>query len=101
MTEPGPEPSSYDEDRVLRERREKLEQLRAAGIEPYPPEYPDTTPVAEVLTRFESLEPGEESEDPFRLAGRLSARRGHGKAAFLDLVDRSGRIQLHARKDVL
>ena len=36
-----------------------------------------------------------------RLAGRLTGRRGHGKAAFLDLTDRSGRIQLHARKDVL
>ena len=37
----------------------------------------------------------------YRVAGRLAARRGQGKAAFLDLVDRSGRIQLHARDDVL
>ena len=36
-----------------------------------------------------------------RIAGRLAARRGQGKAAFLDLVDRSGRMQLHARVDVL
>ena len=36
-----------------------------------------------------------------RVAGRLAARRGQGKAAFLDLVDRSGRMQLHARVDVL
>jgi lysyl-tRNA synthetase class 2 len=35
------------------------------------------------------------------VAGRIAARRGHGKAAFVDLVDRSGRIQLHAREDVL
>jgi lysyl-tRNA synthetase, class II len=35
------------------------------------------------------------------VAGRLAARRGQGKAAFLDLVDRSGRLQLHARADVL
>ena len=35
------------------------------------------------------------------MAGRLAARRGQGKAAFLDLVDRSGRLQLHARADVL
>ena len=35
------------------------------------------------------------------MAGRIAARRGHGKAAFIDLVDRSGRIQLHAREDVL
>ena len=36
-----------------------------------------------------------------RIAGRLAARRGQGKAAFLDVVDRSGRMQLHARADVL
>ena len=36
-----------------------------------------------------------------RIAGRLAARRGQGKAAFLDVVDRSGRMQLHARVDVL
>ena len=83
------------------ERRHKLDALRAAGIDPFPPSYQGTTPVAEVLGRYAGLEPGEESEDSFRLAGRLAARRGHGKAAFLDLVDRSGRIQLHARKDVL
>jgi lysyl-tRNA synthetase class 2 len=35
------------------------------------------------------------------VAGRLAARRGQGKAAFLDLVDRSGRLQLHARADIL
>jgi lysyl-tRNA synthetase, class II len=101
MTERGPEPSDHDEDRVLGERREKLEQLRADGVEPFPPSFPGRTPVAEVLARYEPLEPGQEAEDGFRLAGRLSARRGHGKAAFLDLVDRTGRIQLHARKDVL
>src|SRR4051794_33738172 len=38
---------------------------------------------------------------PYRVAGRLSARRGHGGAAFMDVVDRSGKIQIHARKDVL
>ena len=36
-----------------------------------------------------------------RIAGRLAARRGQGKAAFLDVVDRSGKMQLHARVDVL
>jgi lysyl-tRNA synthetase class 2 len=94
-----PEPG--DEPHVLAERRQKLERLRGSGVEPFALAYRDTTPIADVLARYESLEPGDESEDSVRLAGRLSARRGHGKAAFLDLVDRSGRIQLHARKDVL
>src|SRR5919197_2637485 len=94
-------PDSGDGDRLLAERRAKLERLRAGGVEPFPSTFKDATPVAEVLARYERLESGEETDDSFRLAGRLSARRGHGKAAFLDLVDRSGRIQLHARKDVL
>ena len=42
-----------------------------------------------------------ETESRHRVAGRLIARRGHGKAAFLDLRDGSGQIQLHAREDVL
>ena len=44
---------------------------------------------------------GEETDERVRVAGRIAARRGQGKAAFLDLVDRSGRMQLHARADVL
>ena len=48
-----------------------------------------------------SLTPGEETTVSHRVAGRLAARRGQGKMAFLDLVDRSGRIQLQARVDEL
>jgi lysyl-tRNA synthetase class 2 len=98
---PRPEPDHEDENRLRAERRRKLDELRAAGVDPFPPNFPDSTPIADVLSAYERLEAGEETEDSRRLAGRLSARRGHGKAAFLDLVDRTGRIQLHARKDVL
>jgi lysyl-tRNA synthetase class 2 len=83
------------------DRRRKLDDLRAAGVEPFPPAFPDRTPVSDVLQRYAGLAGGEEAEETYRLAGRLTARRGHGKAAFLDLTDRSGRIQLHARTDVL
>jgi lysyl-tRNA synthetase, class II len=96
---PPPEPD--DESRLLAERRQKLDRLRKAGVDPFPASFPGTTPVADVLARYKDLEAGDETEESHRLAGRLSARRGHGKAAFLDLVDRTGRIQLHARKDVL
>jgi lysyl-tRNA synthetase class 2 len=47
------------------------------------------------------LEAGAETDAAYRIAGRLAARRGQGKMAFLDLVDRSGRIQLQAKLDVL
>src|ERR1700756_2618000 len=58
-------------------------------------------PIAAVLAAYEHLQPGEETEDKHRVAGRLAARRGSGGAAFLDVVDRTGKIQLHARRDVL
>src|SRR5215211_7387254 len=95
--EAGAKPESH----LLTERREKLERLRAAGIEPFPHEFPGRTEIAAVRETHEGLEAGGETEERYRVAGRIAARRGHGKAAFLDLVDGSGRIQLHAREDLL
>jgi lysyl-tRNA synthetase, class II len=88
-------------DELLAVRREKLERLRAAGVEPFPHAYPGVEPIASVREAHAGLEAGEETEARHRVAGRLAARRGQGKMAFLDLVDRSGRIQLQARADVL
>jgi lysyl-tRNA synthetase class 2 len=86
---------------LLADRRAKLEALRAAGIDPFPHEFDGVEPIAEVRAAHETLADGEETDVTHRVAGRLAARRGQGKMAFLDLVDRSGRIQLQARADVL
>jgi lysyl-tRNA synthetase class 2 len=59
-----------------------------------PRRFPDRDEIASVRTEAESLEPGAEGSGRRRLAGRVLARRGHGKLVFCDLVDRSGRIQL-------
>jgi lysyl-tRNA synthetase, class II len=59
-----------------------------------PKRFPDRDEVAAVRAEAELLEPGSEADATRRLAGRVMARRGHGKLVFLDLVDRSGRIQL-------
>ena len=59
-----------------------------------PKRFPDRDDVARVRTEAETLEPGEEGPESRRLAGRVMARREMGKLVFLDLVDRSGRIQL-------
>jgi lysyl-tRNA synthetase, class II len=89
------------EGQPLDDRRAKLERLREQGIEPFPHEFPGVVPVSGVHAAHDDLEAGAETDSKYRVAGRLSARRGHGKAAFLDVVDRSGRIQVHARADVL
>jgi lysyl-tRNA synthetase class 2 len=64
-----------------------------------PKRFPDRVEIASVRAESEQLEPGEERGDARRLAGRVMARRDMGKLVFLDLVDRSGRIQLLVREE--
>jgi lysyl-tRNA synthetase class 2 len=59
-----------------------------------PKRFPGRVEIASVWAEAEPLEPGGEASDVRRLAGRVMARRDLGKLVFLDLVDRSGRIQL-------
>jgi len=66
-----------------------------------PKRFPNRDEVATVRAEADSLEPDAESGTTRRLAGRVMARRDMGKLMFLDLVDRSGRIQLLVRPDEL
>jgi lysyl-tRNA synthetase, class II len=59
-----------------------------------PKRFPDRVEIASVRAEAEPLAPGDEASETRRLAGRVMARRDMGKLVFLDLVDRSGRIQL-------
>jgi lysyl-tRNA synthetase, class II len=86
---------------LIAERRAKRERLRAADPDAFPHAFPGVEPVSTVLAAYERLQAGEETNERHRVAGRIAARRGSGRAAFLDLVDRTGKIQLHARQDVL
>ena len=58
-------------------------------------------PVSDVRERFGDLPAAAETGTSLAVAGRIAARRGHGKAMFLDLADRTGRLQLHATLDAL
>jgi lysyl-tRNA synthetase class 2 len=86
---------------LMAERRAKRVRLKEADGESFPYAFRGVEPIAGVLSAYEHLQAGEETEDSHRVAGRVAARRGSGGAAFIDLVDRTGKIQLHARLDVL
>jgi lysyl-tRNA synthetase class 2 len=86
---------------VFTARRHKLKTLRGAGIEPFPHAFDRVESIGDVRAAHGSLSAGEETTAAHRVAGRIVARRGQGKMAFLDLVDRSGRIQLQARVNEL
>ncbi len=83
------------------DRRAKLERLREQGIDPFPHAFGGVTPIADVHAEHDDLADGEETESAYRIAGRMTGRRGHGGAAFIDVVDRSGKLQVHAKRDVL
>src|SRR5215208_7671976 len=66
-----------------------------------PKRFPDREEVVAVRAEAEQLDAGGEGSATHRVAGRIMARRDMGKLMFLDLVDRSGRIQLLVRPDEL
>jgi lysyl-tRNA synthetase class 2 len=67
----------------------------------YPYAFARSASAAEVRARFGDLDPGAGSGESVSLAGRLMTMRSHGKLAFADLADQSGRIQLFAQEEVL
>ena len=85
------------------ERAAKAERLRAAGIDPYPRSFPDRTRIEDILAAHdpEALGEGEHPEFSYRVAGRVTGKRGHGKTAFFDIRDLTGTIQAYARLDAL
>lgn len=92
MTEP------LEEDQYVQARRAKLARLRAAGIDPFPPRAGRTHTVADALAGFDALAA---RGDAIALAGRLMRLRIMGRAAFADLHDATGRLQLHLTQDHL
>ena len=91
-------------EELLRSRREKLENLRQRGIDPFPPRSHRTHTTHEAIALFETEETrlGEGARtDHVSVTGRVMSLRVMGKAAFIDLRDGSGKIQAHLRRDLL
>ncbi len=84
-------------DELIRERLRKLEEIRSAGIDPYPVQSPKHAPVARVLEEFEGSTEGKSAT----VNGRIMALRDQGGLVFLDLRDETGAIQAILKKEEL
>ncbi|MEG6586136.1 lysine--tRNA ligase [Dendrosporobacter sp. 1207_IL3150] len=97
MTEVNEQELQREElNELMQVRREKMSAIAAQGIEPFGRKYNVTHHASDILEGFETLE-----GQTVKLAGRIMAVRGHGKASFIHLMDMSGKIQLYFRQDVL
>src|SRR5438105_4575986 len=78
-------------------RVEKLEKLRVAGIDPWPPCKKVTATAQEILDTFET----QTQPHKYAIAGRVMTIREHGKSIFTHMQDRTGKIQIYLKKEVV
>lgn len=98
-------------DRELSEqevrRREELEEIRNEGVDPYPYSWPVDDHAEAIFSNFDDVvhQPADDGEAKQRydvsIAGRIMSKRVMGKAAFLDLQDETGTLQIYVRRDDL
>ena len=100
MAQKNNPPPIVDENELIKVRHEKLKAFEEKGIAPFGKRYETTHHAAEIRAEYSSLE-GEDEGNEVRIAGRLMAIRGHGKASFGVLNDRTGSIQIYFKLDVL
>jgi lysyl-tRNA synthetase, class II len=86
---------------LLLQRRKKVDALWEAGINPYPNDFRPSHTSQDLVDAYGHLEVIEEDARTFVVAGRIIARRSFGKAAFIHMQDRKGRIQLYVKKDAV
>lgn len=89
-----------DLNEMMQVRRDKMKAFAEKGVAPFGHRFEVTYHAQQVLDHFDELE-GEDGDKKVRLAGRLMAIRGHGKASFAVLMDLSGKIQIYFKLDAL
>ncbi|RPH95660.1 lysine--tRNA ligase [candidate division KSB1 bacterium] len=101
MTTP-PDSEHHEEElnEILRLRREKLDKLRANGVNPYPYRFEKDSHIPDLLKDFDSKLETEEHTGPlFSIAGRIHTMRIMGKASFCNVRDESGEMQVYVQRD--
>ena len=90
-----------DSSALMDQRREKLEEIRQLGVEPYPYKYSPTHTTEEIREQFAEVGDQPDETNSVRIAGRIMTRRDHGKSGFAHLQDGSGRLQIYVRQNAI
>jgi len=89
------------EEVLIKERVNKLKEIRSWNINPYPYNFSKTHNAIVVQDKFAALKAEEKTKEKVTIAGRLMTKRDMGKAGFATISDTTGTIQIYARKDIL
>ena len=87
---------------VNKQKLQKLNALREMGVNPYPYSFDKNITAKEIHEKYDYVKVGEKVEDKeYKVAGRIMLRRKMGKAAFIDILDENGKIQIYIQKPEL
>jgi lysyl-tRNA synthetase class 2 len=87
---------------VDQQKLQKLNALREMGVNPYPYSFDKNITAEEIHEKYDYIKVGEKIEDKeYKIAGRIMLRRKMGKAAFMDILDETGRMQVYIQKPEL
>lgn len=80
-------------------KRSEIENIKKEGIDPFGQRFERKHKIGEVIQKFNQLGIGESSQEKVTIAGRIMALRKHGKAAFADIEDIEGRMQIYIKSN--
>ena len=84
---------------LMRQRKEKLNEIRQAGIDPYPHQFAPTHTTLDIREEFDDVTDTPDESHRVTVAGRIMTKRDHGKSSFVNLQDSTGQIQIYVRRD--
>jgi lysyl-tRNA synthetase class 2 len=88
-------------EQIVNIRKEKMDKIKAAGINPYPARSPEIQGINTIQDKFAGVATGEVTNDIVQAAGRLVSRRDMGKASFANIADVNGKIQVYFKSDAI
>jgi len=86
------------EEMILNKKNE-IENLKNEGIDPFGQRFDRKDKIGEIIQKFNNLKVGESSQESVTIAGRIMALRKHGKAAFADIEDVEGKMQIYVKSN--